>query len=64
MDVSLVASASTALSNNANQQAVSIAMLKKAMNLQTQSAAQLLQALPSPPSANLPHLGNHVNTVA
>lgn len=64
MDVSHIASASTALANNANQQAVSIAMLKKAMNLQAQGAAQLLQTLPSPPSATLPHLGNHVNTVA
>ena len=64
MAVNLVSGASAALNSSAGNEAVSIAVLKKAINLQAQSAAQLLQALPTPPAANLPHLGNRLNTVA
>ena len=64
MSVNLVSGAGAALNNPANNGAVAITVLKKAIALQAQSAAQLLQALPSPPSNNLPHLGNHLNTVA
>jgi Putative motility protein len=64
MDVSQIASLSTALSQSDTNNSISVAVLKKAMNLQAQSAAQLIQALPTPPSSKLPHLGNHLNTVA
>ncbi len=64
MAVNLVSGASAALNNPAMDGAVAIAVLKKAIELQAQSAAQLLQTLPSPPAGNLPHLGNHLNTVA
>ena len=63
MAVNLVSGATAALNSSAGNEAVSIAVLKKAINLQAQGAAQLIQALPKPPS-NLPHLGNHLNTSA
>ena len=64
MAVNLVSGANAALGNAAaSNQAVGIAVLKKAIDLQAQGAAQLIQALPQMP-ANPPHLGNHVNTFA
>ena len=64
MAVNLVSGASAALNNSAGNEAVSIAVLKKAINLQAQSAAQLLQALPTPPAPASSHLGNRLNTFA
>jgi hypothetical protein len=64
MAVNLVSGASAALNNPATNDAVSMAVLKKAMDLQKQGAAQMLQALPTPPASNPPHLGNHVDTFA
>ena len=64
MAVNLVSGASAALNNSAGNESVSIAVLKKAINLQAQSAAQLLQALPKPPAPTASHLGNHLNTFA
>jgi hypothetical protein len=64
MAVNLVSGASAALNNPANDGTVAIAVLKKAIALQAQSAAQLLQTLPTPPANNPPHLGNHLSTFA
>ena len=64
MPVDLVSGANAALGNSAGNEAVSIAVLKKAINLQAQGAAQLLDALPTPPASNASHLGNHLNTFA
>lgn len=64
MAVNLVSGANAALNNTAGNEAVSIAVLKKAIDLQAQGAAQLLQALPTPSSNNPPHLGKHLNTFA
>jgi uncharacterized protein (UPF0147 family) len=45
------------------RQEVGVTMLKKSMDIQAASAAQLLDALPQP--QNLPpHLGNTINTKA
>jgi hypothetical protein len=63
MDVSSVGSLSTALSQSINGDAVSTLVLKKAMNIQEESAMQLLQAVPQMPS-NPPHLGNSVDVKA
>jgi len=60
MDVSAIASAATEMANSQTAQAVQIAVLKKAMDLQEQSMLQLLDAIPSNP----PHLGNHVDVFA
>ncbi|MBU3696549.1 YjfB family protein [Dechloromonas sp.] len=60
MDVSAIASLATEMSQNQTAQAVQIAVLKKAMDIEAQSAMQLLQAVPSNP----PHLGNNVDLFA
>lgn len=64
MAVNLISGANAALNNASGNEAASIAVLKKAIDLQAQGAAQLLQALPAPPSSNPSHLGNHLDTFA
>lgn len=44
--------------------AASLLVLKKALNLQAASAAQLIQALPQPALATTGPLGTQVNTFA
>ena len=53
MEMSLVNAASNASPQQAGGVAA-IAVLKKAMDVQAQSAVTLLQALPAPPSYNNP----------
>ncbi len=44
---------------------IQVAVLKKAMDSQSQSAIALINALPQPPAHNQPaHLGQNVNTSA
>ncbi len=64
MDVSRIAAAATELAETRTGQAVQLAVLRKAMDLQAQGALQLLQtAMPAQsPSSNPPHLGNRVDT--
>lgn len=64
MDVGNIASMSSALSQAKNSDAVGLSVLKKAMNIEAQTAAQLLQALPQPAANNPPHLGNSVDIFA
>lgn len=64
MDVSSVSSASSALSSAKVGDAVGTLVLKKAMQAETQAAAQLIEALPKPPSNNPPNLGNKVDLFA
>jgi hypothetical protein len=65
MDVSTIASIATTMSNTATKEAVSVAVLKKAMNIEADNASALLAAIPSVPSQKLPpHLGQNVNTTA
>lgn len=65
MDISM--NTSTALAQNTND-AVGITVLKKAIDLESQSAMALINAIPQPPqqsSANLPlNLGQNINTTA
>ncbi len=63
MDVTSIASLSTALSQTEVADAVGIRVLKKAMDIQEQSALQLLQALPQPPS-NPHNLGQNIDVKA
>ncbi len=63
MDVASVGSLSSALSQSQIGDAVSITVLKKAMDIQAQSAMQLLQAVPQV-SNNPPNLGNHIDVKA
>jgi Putative motility protein len=57
MDVSAIASLATQMSQAQTADAVQVAVLKKAMDVQEQSALQLLQAIPNNP----PNLGNNVD---
>ncbi|MBF1164370.1 MAG: YjfB family protein [Dechloromonas agitata] len=63
MDITALASLSTALSQAQLGDAVGISVLKKAMDIQEQSALQLLQALP-PQYNNPSNLGNSVDVRA
>lgn len=65
MDTSAVSSAASALSASQTGDAVSTLVLKKALNLQAQNAAQLIEALPQPQRYNNPpNLGGGVDIFA
>jgi len=64
MDVSNIASAATAMSNAQTSTAVQMAVLKKAMDIGTNSAEQLIEAIPQAAAPNPPHLGNSIDTYA
>ncbi|KQN78951.1 MULTISPECIES: YjfB family protein [Duganella] len=66
MDVSNIAQLATSISDTGNKQAVGIAVLKKAQDIQASSANALIEAIPPVPSApRLPsNLGNTINTTA
>lgn len=62
-----VTTALASLAGQSTGDAAGISVLKKAMDIQAQSAAALVNALPQPEknSTNLPpHLGQNVNTKA
>ena len=63
MDIANISSLSTALSQAKSGDAVGTLVLKKALDIQAQSAAQLIQALPQAAS-NPPNLGNNVDVKA
>ncbi|GBG02186.1 hypothetical protein AZSI13_15130 [Azospira sp. I13] len=64
MDVNGIASLATSFSESQNANQIQVAVLKKALDAQASSAAQLIQALPQS-AVNLPdHLGKNVNTSA
>ena len=63
MEVSSLAATVSSLAATTTNDNISVAVLKKALDSQSQAAAGLLQAIPAPP--NLPaHLGKNVDTVA
>lgn len=62
MDIASVSSLSTALTQEKTGDAVGTLVLKKALDLQAQSVAQLIQALPQ--VSNPPNLGNNVDVKA
>jgi len=66
MDVGNIASLATAMSSAKNDQEISIAVLKKAMDINAAGALALIEALPENPSVqSLPsHLGQNINTTA
>lgn len=66
MDVTALASAATQMAQTRTADAVSTAVLKKALDLQAQGAAQLVQAATqSLASYNRPaHLGNNIDVLA
>lgn len=65
MDVSSIGSLSSALSQAKTADAVNTLVLKKAMDIQAQSAMQLLAALPPVAgTGNPPNLGNSIDVKA
>ena len=64
MDISSVGSISAAVSQAQTGDAVGIAVLKKAIDLQAQGALQLIQAIPQLAANSPPNLGNGINTFA
>lgn len=60
MDISSIGSLTTALGQSQGSDAASTLVLKKAIDIQEQSALQLLQTLPQVAS-NPPNLGNSVD---
>lgn len=64
MDINSIGNVSAALSQANTGDAVAITVLKKALDIQAQSALQLIQALPQPAPGSTPKVGNGVNTYA
>jgi hypothetical protein len=66
MDVMSIAKLATTIADTGTRQDVSLAVLKKAQDIQASTATQLLEAVQSTGGAqNLPaHLGKNVNTTA
>ena len=62
MDVSSIASLSTAMANERTQVAVNVAVLKQSIELQETAAQLLIEAIPPLP-AN-PNIGRNINTTA
>ncbi|MBC7513263.1 MAG: YjfB family protein [Herminiimonas sp.] len=63
MDVSSIAAIASNLAATTTSENISVAVLKKAPDSESQTAAALLQTIPAPP--NLPgHLGQNINTIA
>ncbi|MCK9260952.1 MAG: YjfB family protein [Azoarcus sp.] len=62
MDVSSIAAAASANAAAQVQQEVSVSVLKKAMDIQEQSAMQLLEALPPVPAAPTGTAGGVIDT--
>lgn len=64
MTVDSIRNLASALSQARTADAVAIAVLKKANEIETQTAQQLIQALPQPNAGVTSALGNNVNTFA
>lgn len=64
MDASGIGSLSTALTQSKVNDEISVRLLKKSMEIEAQSALQLVQALPRTSSGNPPHLGQNVDVKA
>jgi hypothetical protein len=65
MEINSIVNLATRMDATRTEQAIGIAVLKKALDTQATSAAALIQALPPVQSASMPpHLGQNVNTTA
>ncbi len=63
MNISSLGSLSSALAGASTGDAVGILVLKKALDMEAQTALQLVQALPQP-AANPPNLGQNIDVKA
>ena len=65
MDVNQIANLATNVADTSTAQAASMAVLKKALEIQGAAAVAMIEQIPEIPSTNLPlHLGQNVNTTA
>ena len=66
MDVTGIAKLATSVAETGNKQEVGIAVLKRAQQIESAAALQLIDAIKSVPTVqNLPpNLGNNINTTA
>lgn len=66
MDVTAIARLATSMAETGTKQEVDIAILKKAQQIESATATQLIDAIKATPTVqNLPqHLGNTINTTA
>jgi hypothetical protein len=66
MDASSIAKLATSIADTGNRQEVGIAVLKRAQQIESAVATQMIDALQSAaPAQNLPaHLGKNINTTA
>jgi hypothetical protein len=66
MDVTGIAKLATSMAETGTKQEVDIAILKKAQQIETSTATQMIDAVKAIPTVqNLPdHLGNTINTTA
>lgn len=66
MDITGITNTATALNSARTQQEVSVAVLKKAINLSAEGALSLIQTIPDNKSLqSLPsHIGKNINTTA
>jgi hypothetical protein len=65
MDIGGVSSNVAGIATAQTNDAVGLAVLKKAMDIDASSAVALINAIPAPAAPNLPpHLGQNINTTA
>jgi hypothetical protein len=66
MEISAIARLATSIAETGNKQEVGLAVLKRAQDLESAQATQLIEAVQTAaPVPNLPpHLGNKINTTA
>jgi hypothetical protein len=65
MDVSSIASVATSMSQSKNADAVNTTVLRKALDIASSSAQQLIESVAKPQSTNNPeHLGKNVDVNA
>jgi hypothetical protein len=64
MDVTSISSLATDLKQSATAQSVGVAILKKAIDMETTSALTLINSISATSASLSSHLGQSVNTVA
>ncbi|HZX27115.1 MAG TPA: YjfB family protein [Telluria sp.] len=65
MDIAGIAKAASSIAETGNKQEVDLAVLRRAQQIEKSTATQLVDAIQSVPTPNLPaHLGTKINTTA
>lgn len=64
MDVAEISSLATSMSQARTADAVQVAVMKKAMDINAQGGLQLIQAATTAAPINPPHLGSKIDTFA